>query len=65
MNLATLKLVSGSAAKGGAVDNSGSLTIKSSVLENNNAVGNATTAGSGGAIYNESGAAPDDIEQQA
>ncbi len=55
-NLTTLKLVNGSAASGGAIDNSGALLIRSCVLQNNDAVGNATTAGSGGAIDNENGA---------
>ena len=41
---------------GGAIDNAGSLTIRSSLLMNNQAVGNASMAGMGGAIYNEPGA---------
>jgi hypothetical protein len=56
VNLTTLKMVNGSAASGGAIDNSGTLLIRSCVLQNNDAVGNATTAGSGGAIDNENGA---------
>src|SRR5262249_50731211 len=40
---------------GGAIDNFGNLTIRSCSLFNNRAVGNATTAGAGGAIFNEAG----------
>ena len=46
-------MANGNSAHGGAIDNSGNLTIKSSVLMSNDAIGNATTAGAGGAIYNE------------
>ncbi len=56
VNLTGLKITSGNAARGGAIDNAGNLTIRSSVLMNNQAVGNASTAGMGGAIYNEPGA---------
>jgi hypothetical protein len=56
VKLAGLTITNGQAAQGGAIDNSGGLTIQSSVLMNNQAVGNASTAGMGGAIYNEPGA---------
>ena len=56
VNLTTLTLASGNATVGGAINNAGTLTVNSCVLLNNDAVGNATTAGSGGAIYNETGA---------
>ncbi len=56
VNLAGLRITNGVAARGGAIDNSGALTIQSSVLMSNQAVGNASTAGAGGAIYNEPGA---------
>jgi hypothetical protein len=56
VNLTTLRLASGNAARGGAIDNAGTLTVNSCAFLNNDAVGNATTAGSGGAIFNEAGA---------
>ena len=55
VSLNTLKLANGNASRGGAIDNAGNLSIKSSVLLNNQAIGDAATAGSGGAIFNESG----------
>ena len=56
VNLSGLRIANGSAANGGAIDNSGNLTIRSCSLLNNQAVGNASTAGAGGAIDNEAGA---------
>jgi hypothetical protein len=56
VNLTGLRITSGNAVRGGAIDNAGNLTIRSSVLMNNQAVGNSSTAGIGGAIYNEPGA---------
>jgi hypothetical protein len=56
VNLVGLRIANGTAANGGAIDNSGILTIRSCSLFNNRAVGNATTAGAGGAIFNETGA---------
>jgi hypothetical protein len=56
VTLAALRIENGSAANGGAIDNSGNLTIRSCSLLNNQAVGDASTAGAGGAIDNEAGA---------
>jgi hypothetical protein len=56
VKLTALKIANGDAAQGGAIDNAGNLTIQSSVLTNNDAVGTASTAGMGGAIYNAPGA---------
>jgi hypothetical protein len=56
VNLTTLTIANGNATRGGAIDNAGNLTIKSSALSSNVAIGSATTAGAGGAIYNETGA---------
>ncbi len=56
VNLSGLRLINGKAAQGGAIDNAGNLTIRSSALSNNQAIGNAATAGAGGAILNEAGA---------
>jgi len=55
VNLTGLKITGGNAARGGAIDNAGNLMIRSSVLMNNQAVGNASTPGMGGAIYDEPG----------
>ena len=51
-----LVIADGVAAQGGAIDNSGNLTLRTCNLVNNHAIGTASTAGSGGAIFNESGA---------
>jgi hypothetical protein len=64
VNLNGMRIVSGSAARGGAIDNAGRLTVRSSVFTNNQAVGTASTAGMGGAVFNESGAALTLIQSQ-
>ena len=51
-----LVIANGKAAQGGAIDNSGNLTLRTCSLVNNQAVGTASTAGAGGAIFNETGA---------
>ena len=51
-----LIIANGMAAQGGAIDNSGNLTIRTCSLVNNSAIGTASIAGAGGAIYNETGA---------
>ena len=43
VNLTGLQIANGRAANGGAIDNAGNLTIRSSILSNNRAVGNAST----------------------
>ncbi len=51
-----LVIANGKAAQGGAIDNSGSLTLRTCSLVNNQAIGTASNGGAGGAIFNETGA---------
>jgi hypothetical protein len=56
VNLTGLQIANGSAAHGGAIDNAGNLTIRSCTFLNNRAIGDPSSAGAGGAIFNDAGA---------
>src|SRR5262249_49157581 len=54
--LSRLMLADGMADQGGGIDNAGILTLRDLVLSGNEALGDSSTTGFGGAVFNEPGA---------